>query len=106
MFFFDGEDTAPEETEETVTDAPINAARLCRRLMAMQGALEDLKRQAKRLARVQSRRRAAGEALRRTEPLRPGMPPGYRHRQTHEIDEILNDCHQLALQILATPNTS
>ena len=29
-------------------------------------------------------------------PLRPGHPPGYRRKPTHEVDEVLTECHWLA----------
>ncbi len=72
--------------------AEANPANLCRRLQVLQNALETIPAQAKRLARLQARRRAAGEPLRRTEPRRPGWPPGYRKHHTHPVDEILWDC--------------
>jgi hypothetical protein len=37
--------------------------------------------------------------------LRLGWPPGWRIRATHEVDEILKDCHWLARSAL-TPDTS
>ena len=78
--------------------AEVNPASLCRRLQALQKALETLPAQAKRLARLQARRRAAGEPLRRTEPRRPGWPPGYRKHHTHPVDVILYDCDMLVRQ--------
>jgi len=73
-----------------------NPVRLCGRLQALHKALEEIPKQAKRLVRMQARRRATNEPLKRTEPLRSGWPPGHRKHQTHEIDEILSDCHKLA----------
>ena len=84
----------------------VNPASLCRRLQALQKALETLPAQAKRLARVQARRRAAGEPLRRTEPRRPGWPPGYRKRHSHPVDVILYDCDILARQEPRPPDKS
>ena len=43
----------------------VNPASLCRRLQALQKALETIPAQAKRLARLQAKRRAAGAPLRR-----------------------------------------
>jgi hypothetical protein len=37
--------------------------------------------------------------------MRPGYPPGRRKRQIHEVDEILRNCHLLALRVLS-PNSS
>ena len=34
-----------------------------------------------------------------TTPLRVGRPPGFRQRQTHEVDEILAECHWLARNV-------
>ena len=72
--------------------------------VAIKGALENLPRQAKRLARWQARPMEARRPRLAT-PLRPGRPPGHRKRQTHEVDEILKECHWLALN-LPVPNTS
>lgn len=108
MFFFDGSDPEIEpEIENTRSpDDMIDAERLGRRMQALHLALGDLTAQAKRLARVQSRRQAAGESIKRTKPLRGGRPPGYRARWRHAVDEVLSDCHQLALWALAAPDSS
>ena len=68
--------------------------RLCRRLFAIMRALEDMPREAKRFALwldqpIEERR------PRRETPLRFGWPPGWRIRSTHEVDEILKECHWL-----------
>jgi hypothetical protein len=44
--------------------------------------------------------------FRRVWPLRPGRPPGWRRRPTHEVHEILNLTHGLALWALERPDTS
>ena len=108
MFFFDGSDAAIEEdvVVSRSADDLIDAGRLERRVQALLRALEDLPAQARRLARVQARRRAAGEAMKRTKPLRGGRPPGFRARGHHDVDEVLSDCHQLALMALAAHDTS
>ena len=85
-------------------DGLVNAERLSRRLQALQFALEDLPRQARRMARWRVRREAA-KAPRFRSPLRPGPPPGHRKRQIHPIDEVLADCHALAWDALK-PDTS
>jgi len=74
----------------------INPISICNRLQALHKALEDVPAQAKRLARLRARRLAAGEPLRRTEPLRPGLPPGYRKHRTHIVDRILYEFDVLA----------
>jgi hypothetical protein len=85
-------------------DGLVNAARLSRRLQALKLALEDLPRQAKRLARWRVRREKAPSPKFKS-PLRPGHPPGYRRKPVHEVDEVLIECHGLAWDALR-PNTS
>jgi hypothetical protein len=74
-------------------------ARLIARLRALRTALDDIPAQARRLARVLAKRRAAGEVPRRTLPLRPGFPPGHRQRRVHEVDDILAECDLLAARV-------
>ncbi len=82
-----------------------------RRLHALKSALDDLPRQARRLARWRARRDLAlknkpiGKRFRMS-PFRPGHPPGHRQRPIHEIDDILRECHGLALDASRQPNTS
>jgi hypothetical protein len=71
-------------------DGLVNAARLSRRLQALKLALEDLPRQAKRLVRLQERRKASPWP-KSTMPLRPGHPPGHRRKPIHEVDEVLTE---------------
>ncbi len=129
-------------------DDPLDAGRLHRRLEAIGRALDDLPRQAKRLARWQARRDAAMdweangtagqaanlppcggdvrqdrggcEGVRRDEtasrankhsfqrlsPMRPGRPPGWRRKPDHQIYEVLNELHGLAVWARERPNTS
>jgi hypothetical protein len=69
-------------------------------------ALDDIPRQAKRLVRWQARRsRPDIYPPKFSVPLRPGRPPGYRAKRSHDIDDILNECHDLAL-IAQKPDTS
>ncbi len=92
------------DEERPVFDPPkahsseVKPENLCKRLQALHKALGDVPAQAKRLARLQAKRRAAGEPQRRTRVLRPGLPPGYRTRQTDQVDEILHDLHLMALR--------
>src|SRR5262245_9002547 len=85
-------------------DDTVNAKPLCRRLAAIKLALDDLPRQARRYARLRARPIEARRP-RLASPLRPGRPPGHRKRQTHEVDEILKECHWLA-RTVPLPNTS
>ena len=85
-------------------DGLVNGEHLSRRLQVLKLALDDLPRQARRMARWRLRRAAMpGHVFRY--PLRPGPPPGHRKRQIHPIDEILTDCHALAWHAMK-PDTS
>ena len=83
------------------SDGMVSATRLNRRLQALKAALDDLPRQAKRLARWRQRREAMPGPVFKS-PLRPGPPPGRRKRHIHEIDDILADCHWLAWDAMRT----
>jgi hypothetical protein len=85
-------------------DDTVNAKPLCRRLAAIKGALDDLPRQARRLARWRARPIEARRP-RLASPLRLGSPPGRRRRPTHEVHEILNESHWLARNLPA-PDSS
>ena len=85
-------------------DGLVNAARLTRRLQALKLALEDLPRQAKRLARWRVRRDNMPSPKFKS-PLRPGPPPGHRRKPVHEVDEVLIECHWLAWEAMK-PDTS
>jgi hypothetical protein len=90
----------PSSPVETETDA----GPLCRRLQALKNALDDLPRQARRLARWRARQqRKPGTA--RVSPLRRGPPPGHRRTPLYDIDEVLRECHGLAFDALR-PDTS
>jgi hypothetical protein len=86
------------------SDGLVNAQPISRRLQVLKLALEDLPRQARRMARWRVRREAA-KAPKFRSPLRPGQPPGHRKRQIHEVDEVLAECHWLAWDALK-PDTS
>ena len=86
------------------SDGLASAKRLTRRLQALKPALEDLPRQARRLARW----RAEAEATPNPKflsPLRPGRPPGSRRKPTHLVDEVLIECDGLAWEAMK-PDTS
>ncbi len=84
-------------------DDMVSAERLCRRLQALQRALDDLPKQAKRLARWRAKREQAPTETRKYPPMRPGRPPGYRVRPVHEVHHVLKNCHELALYALHDP---
>jgi hypothetical protein len=95
---------APPATAPPPPDGLVDAARLSRRLHALKLALNDLPRQARRLARWRLRRDKAINPKFKS-PLRPGRPPGHRRKPTHEVDEVLIECHGLAWDALK-PDTS
>jgi hypothetical protein len=82
-------------------DGRVSASRLHRRLQALKSALDDLPRQARRMARWRQRREAL-PGPKFTSPLRPGPPPGHRKRHIHPVDGILADCHWLAWDAMRT----
>jgi hypothetical protein len=77
------------------TDGLVNGARLIRRLEALEAALADLPRQARRLVRWRMRQEKAPNPSFKS-PLRPGRPPGHRRRAVHQVDELLSECQWLA----------
>ncbi|MGB8818076.1 MAG: hypothetical protein WCC66_09180 [Rhizobiaceae bacterium] len=81
-----------------VDTTPLDATRIGQRLNALIRALDNLPAQARRLMRWQSKRDAALKASKptRLSPIRPGLPPGWRERKIHEIDDVLRECHGLA----------
>jgi hypothetical protein len=87
-------------------DEEVSARHLCRRLVALKRALDDIPGHAKRLGRLEARRKAGLPHARRHAPLRPGWPPGVRKRPVREIDDILRECHSLAHYALKPPDTS
>jgi hypothetical protein len=95
---------APAAVPPPPSDGLASAQGLTRRLAALKSALEDLPRQAKRLARWYERRKAAPDH-KFLSPLRPGRPPGYRRKPIHEVDEVLIECDDLAWEAMK-PNTS
>ena len=79
-------------------DDDVSATALCRRLLALKLALEDMPKQAKRYVREVAKRKAAAPGPKSVPPLRMGLPPGYRRKYIHIVDEILWDCHCLVRQ--------
>jgi hypothetical protein len=80
-------------------DGLVNGQCIVRRLQALKAALDDLPHQARRLVRARARR-AKVPSLKLKSPLRPGRPPGHRKVMSHEVDEILTECHGLACDVL------
>ena len=106
-WFLRGPDPTPApvvEKKVAVKDNTVSARRLCRRLFALVRALTNMEREAERYARwlaqpVEERR------PRRERALRFGWPPGWRIKSTHEVDDILKECHWL-VRSLPEPDTS
>ncbi len=80
-------------------DDSVDAARLGRRLAAVRMALDNLPRQARRLARWKARRDRMQKPT-FLSPFRPGPPPGHRKEAIEEIDFVLRECHGLARDAL------
>lgn len=87
--------TSPAPPPPPSADGLVNGARLIRRLEALESALADLPRQAKRLARWRMRQENAPNPSFKS-PLRRGYPPGHRKRKIHEVDDLLSECNWLA----------
>lgn len=80
----------------TIRQRDFDPSTLKRRLTAIETALDDLPRQAKRLARERGRRAVQPSGPRKIGPLRPGLPPGYRRRKPDDIDDLLIDIDTMA----------
>ena len=105
---FPKEGVAPADDDEEIDAAPIS-----RRIEALRRALDDLDGHARRLARREARLAAwdrekdpkrKGAYPGRT--LRLGPPPGQSRKDVFAVDEVLRECHSLALQALRAPDTS
>jgi hypothetical protein len=79
--------------------APVDGGVLRLRLAALELALADLPRQARRLARLRARQAGRPHVPRRA-PLRIGRPPGWRRTPGRDVDIVLRDCHALAMDAL------
>ena len=86
---------------------PIPATHIAQRLNALIRALDNIPYQARRLLLWQAKRDALLKASKptRISPMRPGLPPGWRERKIHEIDDVLRECHGLANDRLNAPDT-
>jgi hypothetical protein len=96
--------TSPASHPPPSADGLVDGTRLIRRLEALEAALADLPRQARRLARWRMRQEKS-QGPRFKSPLRPGYPPGHRKRKIHEVDDLLSECNWLACHA-ATSDTS
>ena len=94
----------PPEPAPEPAPPGVDAMSLGRRLDALKAALDDLPRQALRLARWRVRRKTATKPT-RVSPLRIGPPPGHRRAPSHDVDFVLAECHGLARE-LARSDTS
>jgi hypothetical protein len=90
---------APRANPAPEPDTTIETAPIRRRLAALEAALGDLPRQARRLARWQAKREKLPDAKPKS-PLRPGRPPGHRRTPLHDVDHVLDECHGLAMVVL------
>ena len=77
----------------------VDARSLGRRLEALKAALDDLPRQAQRLARWRVRRKGASK-FPRVSPIRIGRPPGHRRKPSRDVDFVLAECHELAWEVV------
>jgi hypothetical protein len=102
--FHSGGDAEFHAPDRLPPDEPIDATQLFARLRAIRAALTDIARQARRFARWQARRDVLLKdgRLTRMPIFRPGLPPGWRERRIHEIDDVLRECHGLALHAADT----
>lgn len=89
-------------------EAFIPAASLVRRLMALKNALDNVPKQAKRLARWYQQRDQVRQEKKphRHSPMRPGLPVGYRKHRPNEIEAVLLECHSLAVYARDTHESS
>lgn len=76
--------------------ALVDARALCRRILVLERALQDLEGQAARLACWRARRTSPTCRPRRWSPMRPGFPPGWRKRPKTQIEEVLKECEFFA----------
>jgi hypothetical protein len=93
----DAEIAAAQAKQQIVDDGMVSAKNLLRRLAAAADALQDIPGHAMRLAMWEARPKE-DRRPERWGPLRSGRPPGFRQRPIHAVDEILKECHWLAIQ--------
>ena len=93
-------------------DEDVNARNLCRRAQALKHALDNLPRYARRLALREARlKQESGAPLKgarqtyKRRTLRWGDPPGHCKKPEREVDDLLRECHRLALYARTAPDT-
>jgi hypothetical protein len=69
------------------------------RLHALERALDDLPREARRLVRLRAKREKTPGVL-YTSPMRPGRAPGHRRIEVHAVDRVLAECHYFAFEAM------
>jgi hypothetical protein len=89
---------------QPVHDGMVSAKGLCRRLFAIMYALTHMESEAERYARLFAKPKEERRPQ-RERALRFGRPPGWRDKSTHEVDDILKECHWLFHE-LPKPDTS
>lgn len=94
----------PAAAPTPAPDDGVNAALLCRRLLAIKSALDNLSREARRYARWLARP-LEERRPRLASTLRAGTPPGHRKGSVEDVQAILAACDVLARQATA-PDSS
>jgi hypothetical protein len=85
--------------DNTAPTTRVPAVGLGRRLLALNHALTNIDKQARRLMRWYAMRDAALKQNQphRYSPMRPGLPPYAQKRPKREVELVLNECHSLAI---------
>lgn len=101
-------DTSDLQSSEGFDRTPISAVSLGLRILALKNALDNLSKQGRRLACWYAQRDLAykQKLAHRYSPMRPGPAPASRRRKNREIDQILLECHLLAIYTTSTPDSS
>lgn len=100
VFFFDGMDEPIITPEAPTPNDRVSALALCRRLLSIQAALDDLPKQARRLMRTLARPTCKWKRV-----MRYARPPGHRQGGKREIDEILRSVQTFSLWVTEAPDT-
>jgi hypothetical protein len=90
----------PVKPARRAPSATVDDRSLLRRLAALESALANLPRQARRFARWRSRQSVRHHGLRPLSPLRIGAPPGQRLTRPRPVDHVLKECNLLAREAL------
>jgi len=98
IWIIGGENDPACEKRDPMPDDRVPAGRLCRRLLALQAALANIPRQARRLARALAR-----ASCKYDQPMRRGRPPGHREGGKDALDEILANAQVLASLAMLHP---